>query len=108
MKVPVELAHLNAPHFHITGKSLGERLDTRVMRDLKLEWDDETKELAITWGGRTGYAVSSNVKAYFPFDAIPLHPSLSPPQLPKLEKRTAQVSTPQDHVFAGPGGGKTK
>lgn len=106
MKVAVELAHLNAPHFHITGKSLGDRLDTRTSRELKLEWDDETKELAITWGGRTGYAVSSNVKSYFPFEAIPIQSAAPAP--PKLEKRTAQVSTPMDHVFAGPGAGKTK
>lgn len=114
MKVPVELAYLNGPHFHVTGKSginMKDRLDTRdkSLAGLKLEWDPATKELAITYMGRTGYVVSSNVRAYFPFAESPVA-EVKP--LPKPEASgkviTAQVETPQSHVFAGPGGGKVK
>lgn len=108
MKIPVELAYLHGPHFHAfgqTGKNLSERLDTRATKDLHLMYDDEAKELEVTWGGRTAHVPDSNVRSYFPFvdGHAPVAKKITPMQSIK-----AQVATPMDHVFAGPGGGKTK
>lgn len=110
MKIPVEIATLHNPWFHRTGatagKSLGVRLDTREQKDLKLEWDSDSRMLSITWGGRTGYAMDANVAGIFPFDdQLPAPVTKLPP--PAIKRQvSAQVSGPHDHVFAGPGGGK--
>lgn len=104
MKIPVELAQLNAPFFHITGKNLGERLDTRNNAALKLEYDTETKELAIAVNGRVGFCVGDNVRGYFPFVEPPMA-KVIPVEPRPVQRRTAQASTPQDHVHAGLGAG---
>ncbi len=113
MRIPVEVAYLHSPHFHIagaTGKSLQDRLDARVPGcDLKIEWDTESKELCVTHGGREAHIPESNVKSYFPYVEEQKVKTLKPAATARAAERIkAQVSTPQDHVFAGPGGGKTK
>lgn len=108
MRIPVQVAYLHSPHFHvsgITGKSLGERLDTRQDKSIELFYDRDAKELEITWAGRTCFIPESNVKSYFPFvDGEVIETKKVVP----VGVIKAQVSTPQDHVFAGEGRGKSK
>ncbi len=110
MKVDVELVYLHGPHFHasgITGKNMGDRLDVRdpKQRDIVLAYDTEEKELMVTWGGRTAHIPESNVRAYFPY-VEGKRPE--PKKIISVSNVKAQVSTPQDHVFAGMGAGKSK
>lgn len=106
MKIDVELAYLHNPHFHISGingKNMGDRLDTRTHHDMVLQYDRDVKELYVTWGGREACIPESNVKSYFPFVGEE-RPKAKKVQAP-VGAIKAQVSTPQDHVFKGPGGG---
>lgn len=107
MRILVGMANLHSPHFHacgITGKNMGERLDASRDAQLTMVYDRETKELEVTWQGKTAFVPESNVKAYYE-----LEDKTGPKEVRKVVGAVkAQVSTPQDHVFAGPGGGKVK
>lgn len=112
MKIAIELANLHSPHFHMSGiggKNMGDKLDVRSARDIKIEWNTETKQLEVSWNGRIGLIPESNIKSMFPQEATVIEmPVNKSSPIRKETRSTAQVETPQDHVFAGPGAGKTK
>lgn len=107
--IDVELAHLHGPHFHITGINLSATLDTRKRREMKLQWNPLTKELIVNWGGRDAHIPEPNVMSWFPMgkEGPGKHPENNAAPMVKLT-HSAQVSTPQDHVHAGLGHGKSK
>lgn len=119
MRKPVEYAHLHAPHFHLSGINLGDKLDARMKgrQGLLLQWDTEDKELLVIYQGRVEHVPETNVKSYAVLGEKPSTERESPiekpqPQAPdknmaRPPRVSAQVSTPQSHVFAGPGAGDT-
>lgn len=108
---PVRYAELHSPHFHITGEksavSLGEKLDTRRKRDLKLEWDEERRKLFVTLDGEEMWVPENNIRSVSvgKFADKPIEIPHTPRPGTKVQ---AQVGSPQSHVFAGAGHGKTK
>lgn len=105
----LKYAELHSPLF-LAGTNLQMKLDIDKRRGLVMEYNKEDKELKVTWAGETAILPCTSV-----FSMVPITLSkvteINPPD---PEKRgpgrppKAQVSTPQDHVFAGPGFGKTK
>lgn len=93
--------------FNFQGKNFEKTLDGLKYAGIGLQYDKDDKELLISWSGETMYMPHTNVKGYVPG---------------KLEGRkvlpithamvagistSAQVETPQGHVHAGLGKGKT-
>ncbi len=123
MKKIVEYATLHAPHFHLSGVNLGDKLDSRPKgrAGLTLQWDTDDKELLVIYAGRVEHVPETNVKSYALKDELPppaivkeVPKAVEPatPQAPdkamgRPARATAQVSTPTQHVFAGPGAGDT-
>jgi hypothetical protein len=106
-RTPVEFAALHAPHFHLSGANLTDKLDTRSRAGMKLEWEDERRRLYVTWQGCEMMVPEANVKALAFHAPKKINPVTTPPST--LEgRKSAQVSTPQSHVFAGVGHGKSK
>ncbi len=107
-RIPVEMVCLHASYMHscgVTGKNMPEKLDAKVDKAITMIYDRENKELEVTWGGKIAFIPDTNIKAYFVKDQE--SPSVAR-KVVAVGKIQAQVSTPQDHVFAGPGAGKTK
>jgi hypothetical protein len=113
-KIELRFAELHAPLFmsdekHL-GKNFGMKLDHVKHRGIKLEYDREAQELIVTWEGREAIVPLTNVVSMQPAVAPPAKvvklPETASPVAPKA-KATAQVSTPQGHVFEGPGKGQT-
>lgn len=102
---------------NIGGKNMKLKIDTRHRADpgpaCKLQWDKENRELLITWNGETAHMPEPAVNGYFPVEGNEQHSGKAatlnahPTQVAGAAIR-AQVTTPQAHVFAGPGAGKTK
>lgn len=98
----------------VGGMNLTQKLDTRQRAGTKrvdaLQWDEEEDELVVTHQGEVGRMPHTGVKIYFTVDDNPNEAKVvekSPhkdQKMPDIGK--AQVSTPQSHVFAGPGAGK--
>jgi hypothetical protein len=92
----VSYAQLHHPLF-LGGKNHGEKLFNR--EGLELEYNRAEKELKVSYKGKTQYIPSTNVAAYEPWTEEKTVSVAAPRGAVK-----AQVSTPQDHVFAnGPG-----
>jgi hypothetical protein len=105
MKIEVKRARLHTPLF-LGGKNLGDHLDrTRgEYRDLGMFYDTEEQMLYVTWNKETTWIPLTNV-ANGVSGAPQVRAVSTPAQRAPIE---AQVSTPQGHVHAGPGHGKTK
>lgn len=98
--IDLEFAELHSPLFFL-GKNFGLKLDNNKFRGIKLSYDRDASWLVVGWDNRVTYVPSTNVVNMTPVDTS------KPKAAPKAaEKMTAQVSSPTDHVFAGPGGGK--
>jgi hypothetical protein len=104
-RTPVEFAALHAPHFHISGMNLTDKLDTRSRPGLKLEWEEERGRLYVTWQSCEMWLPEGNVRAIAEAAPKKGEPVVVPVVTPEMRK-SAQVSTPQSHVFAGVGHGK--
>ena len=98
----------------VGGKNLTGKLDARPKgtAGLKLQWDEEEDELVVTYQGETGRMPHTGVKIYFTSEGNEKHSGLKEVNVHQTQHanpaaRGAQVSTPQGHVFAGPGAGKT-
>lgn len=102
--IDLEFAELHAPLF-LAGTNLQMKLDPRKRHGLVLQYDREHKELHVTWGGKTAVLPSSTVLSMVPGTIEAPKPAAAPV---KPMTGTAQVASPQMHVFAGPGAGKTK
>lgn len=98
---------LHSPLF-LAGTNLQMKLDIERRRGLAMVYDRTAQELQVTWQGETAYLPSTSVFSYVPATLA------KAPDAPTEEKRgpgrppKAQVSSPTDHVFAGPGHGKSK
>ncbi len=112
MKIDLDFAELHAPLF-FGNKSFGTKLYQKQHAGIKLVYDRAEKELIVEWNGVSTIVPVGNVanmvakpaaavEAKFPTEVKPAAP------MPELARtRTAQVSSPQGHVHAGPGHGQT-
>lgn len=100
--IECEFAELHSPLF-LAGTNLGQKLDPKKRTGLKVAYDRENNELVVDWQNKKAFVPSSTVASYVPGKITPLEPVKAKPHGPIV----AQVSTPQDHVFA-PGPGKTR
>ncbi len=133
-QIEIDFAELHAPLF-LGGKNHQLKLTAGARSELRLVYDRAQKELLVFWKGPKGIvegivpigtvlsmipkkAEVVEIKAPKPTGDVVLHttPKLSEAmgektieRAAKMEARsfTAQVSTPQDHVFQGIGKGKT-
>ncbi len=102
---PIKFATLHDPVF-IGGKNFDTKLDLDRYVGLKLEYDEDRKELQATWNGETS-CTTTNVKSFVRGEFVSKRiQQVSHPQVMNIGG--AQVETPHGHVFAGPGKGKTK
>lgn len=114
MRTKIKWVELHSPLFMGTTRpgELGVNLKNKISSGSKItmEYCEERRHLYVTFEGRTVRVpepsilsmveeLDREVAPYIAVDAFEVQP-------PK-GKRTAQVSTPQDHVFAGKGAGKT-
>lgn len=106
MKIELSFAELHNPLF-LAGTNLQMKLQPEKRTGLKLTYDRAEKELLVEWQGQTAIVPSSNISSMTP--KLILNPAKIEPQAPtpELARRSAQVSTPQSHVHAGPGHGDT-
>lgn len=102
-KIDLKFAELHNALF-LAGKNFGLKLDPSKLAGLKLVYDRAEKELLVHWGEEVGIVPSSNIASMVAGIAIAKAPSVHPIAAGKI---VAQVSSPMDHVFAGPGAGKT-
>ncbi len=102
--IDIKFAELHTQLF-LSKKNLGTKLDRERhgMHALKLSYDRAEKELLVSWGGETAIVPTTNVVSMI--EGTPIS-HLNAVPAPK-EKIEAQVHTPQSHVFAGDGHGKT-
>ena len=99
MKTKVYFAELHNPLF-LAGKNHGVKLSQKSA--LQLEYDEEKRHLFVTYNGQESRIPESNVASMTTTDpdAKFIRKAVPAP----VNKVKAQVSTPQDHVFAdGPG-----
>ncbi len=125
MTIEIEFAELHNPLF-LAGTNLQLKLEPAKRTGLKLEYDRAEKELLVTYNGKTAIVPTTNVSSMTPATkpvviAVPSQQAaanMSDPERDKIvaaqqaagkqPRVTAQVSGPHDHVFAGPGHGKSK
>lgn len=105
-KVDLKYAELHNPLF-LAGKNFGLKLDLDHISNLKLVYDREEKELLVHWQGKVGIIPSSNVACMVQVDELPKEEPVQQHPTQQLVRPSAQVESPQSHVFAGPGAGKT-
>lgn len=105
MKLDLEFAELHNPLF-LAGTNLQMKLDPTKRSGLTLVYDRAEKELLVTYNGKVAIVPASNVSSMTPHG--PRTAGVTKVAgLPAGLKATAQVSTPQSHVHAGPGHGTT-
>lgn len=102
--IRVKSAQLHAPIF-VGGKNLSDNLRTEKNEGLVMHYDRKEQELHVTWAGETGFMPASNIKLMVAAETVKVAPVES--TLKIKTEMTAQVETPQSHVFAGAGAGKT-
>lgn len=91
--------------FIFEGKNFEPKLDAFKYPGLKMQYNQDDKELLINWNSRTMNMPHTNVKGYVIGDTKTRQPVLnSHPMVSGIS--SAQVETPFGHVHAGPGGGK--
>lgn len=111
MIIELEFAEVHSPLFiktgEKTGKNLGQKLSGNHHKGLTLAYDREAGELLVTYEGREAIVPMQNVACMWPAAE---RPAAKPAEEAKAPGKPieAQVSTPQSHVHAGPGHGKTK
>ncbi len=107
MKVNLKFAELRQPLF-LAGKNFGIKLEPKKHdhAGMTLVYDRAEKELLIGWKGEEAIIPTANV-ASMTIDALPATEPEPEMARPMRAKVSAQVDTPQSHVFAGPGGGTT-
>lgn len=118
MKIELSFAELHAPLF-LAGKNFGMKLDHKKHAGIKLLYNDDSKFLEVGWtnsaGDHDAWVPLSNVASMTPDKRQP-QVSAKPSAIEQAAKAgqmaakaiiSAQVSTPQSHVHAGPGHGDT-
>ena len=100
--IELKFAELHTPLF-LAGTNLNVKLMPDKRQGLKIAYDRDHKELHVTYNGETGIIPSSNIVSMVVGKVVEPPKPVAPTTPIK-----AQASTPQDHVFAGHGHGKTK
>lgn len=112
-RIKIQFANLMKPLF-LNRRNFGEKLEAKI--DLGIEYDMNRKELYVAYNGRVAIIPSSALASIEPvntedvgYDGESFQPVKAPVSHPMVSDiGSAQVSTPHDYVFAGPGKGKTK
>ena len=113
-KIDIEFAELHSPLFIKTGeksgKNLGQKLSDNHHKGLTLAYDREHEELLVSYGDRTAIVPKHNVASMWEAETgdKPVTGNIIVSKEKPVPTFQAQVSTPQSHVHAGPGHGKTK
>ena len=103
-KINIKMAELHSTLF-LAGTNLGVKLDPAKKGGLNLEYDRAEKELLVTYNNQTAIVPTTNVVSMVS-GAIEKKEE-NQHQTHHVGKMTAQVESPQGHVFAGAGHGKT-
>jgi hypothetical protein len=104
-RVELSYAELHSPLF-LGGKNHNMKLGDLHGKQ-KLVYDRAEKELLVSWDGHEAIVPLTNVACMWPRkEAKPIPIEKALPQQAH-SRPTAQVETPQSHVFAGPGKGQT-
>ena len=109
--LPLKFAQLHTTLF-LAGTDHGLKLygsPGRSKTTVSMTYDRLNRELLVFYKGETAIIPSSNVASMTPMESSTGDPGSEPmPEEKPTHRPKSQVSTPQDHVFAGPGKGKTK
>jgi hypothetical protein len=134
--IELKFAETHGPVFLTAGDkgyNLKNKLNVKERKGLKLQYDAETELMHVEYNGFKALVPSTNIVVMIPWDSEMSAPKTpdepervsadavrdaqradtptgAPPTLKQGIKQSidAQVSTPTDHVFAGPGKGKTR
>lgn len=107
--IPVKIAMLHSPLF-LAGKSFPASLDPTKVSGLKIEYDDKHDKIFVTFNGQR--AVMPTTSTAYWIEGEPVRQSIDPyrqaANAPVIRQPvSAQVESPQSHVFDGPGAGKS-
>lgn len=105
MKIELEFAELHNDLFFI-GKNFGKKLDHKKYAGISLTYDDAHDWLVVGWNGRETWVPLTNVGNMTPKGED--KPAVAAVASIVTPRSGAQASSPTEHVFAGPGAGKTK
>lgn len=109
LETVIEWAELHAPLF-LAGANLGLKIDPTKRVGLKMVYNEVKRHLYVSYNGKVARVPETSVLSMVEAPAPVLKP-VTAEQLasakPIFDPNAAQVSTPQSHVFAGPGGGTT-
>lgn len=111
MRIKAAFAHLHSPLF-FAKVNWGDKIDVKNTAKGKVEltYDRTNDELEVTLGNKTTFIPKPSIFSWEPLEveAPRQEPEIKPePAKPRQTKLSAQASGPNDHVFAGPGSGKT-
>lgn len=105
----LKFAELHSPLF-LAGKNFGLKLDHGKHRGIKLEYDRDHRELVVTWndgkGEHQAIVPTTNVACMWPGSPDVKVATVTPVAGP--QRASAQVTSPQAHVHAGPGAGRSR
>lgn len=104
MKTNIIWAELHSPLF-LAGTNLGLKMDPSKRQGLVMEFDEEKCHLYVQYNGATARVPEPSILSMVEGELKKPIKETPPPYVKKVV--TAQVSTPQGHVFEGPGAGKT-
>ncbi len=105
-RTQISWAELHAPLF-LAGTNLGQKLDPKKRGGLAIEYDEERRHLYVGYNGQTARVPETSVLSMVEAGSQKPAPYPVTGALATFNPSAAQVSTPQSHVFAGPGGGVT-
>lgn len=98
----IKYAELHTALF-LKGTNLGLKLNPHHRGGLILKYDREARELLVSFNGETAIIPTTNVASMVEGKQPDRKEEVKEPFVAK----TAQVSSPMQHVFAGPGHGKS-
>ena len=102
MKTEIKWAELHSPLF-LAGANLGQKLDPSKRAGLSMTYDEVARHLYVTYNKSTARVPEPSILSMVE-GVVESKATVTP--LPTGGTIKAQVSTPQDHVFAGAGAGK--
>lgn len=108
MRTQIIWAELHSPLF-LAGTNLQQKLDPHKRQGLHMEFDEEKRHLYVSYAGKTARVPEPSILSMVEEDSKTIKHSTveNPTRLIGKGAVKAQASSPQDHVFAGAGKGKT-